>query len=82
MAVPAILALVAVAAVWALTSSGPPRVDSGAPAPDPVETLLGREGATARADDVRVLNRLEGNPTLPAGRVLKIPVGGVLPGGS
>jgi predicted Zn-dependent protease len=44
-------------------------------------TLLSREGASDRADDVRILNRLEGNPSLPAGRVLKIPVGGVLPSG-
>jgi predicted Zn-dependent protease len=43
-------------------------------------TLLNREGASSRADDVRLLNRLEGNPTLPAGRVVKIPVGGVPPG--
>jgi predicted Zn-dependent protease len=45
-------------------------------------TLLNREGATSRAEDVRILNRLEGNPTLPAGRVVKIPVGGVSPGDS
>jgi predicted Zn-dependent protease len=52
------------------------------PRPMDLATILEREGATARADDVRLLNRLEGNPTLPTGRMLKIPVGGVLPGGS
>jgi predicted Zn-dependent protease len=44
-------------------------------------SFLNREGAADRADHVRRLNRLQGNPTLPAGRVLKVPVGGVLPGG-
>ena len=29
----------------------------------------------AHADEVRLLNRLEGNATLPVGRILKIPVG-------
>jgi predicted Zn-dependent protease len=43
-------------------------------------SFLNREGAADQADDVRLLNRIQGNPTLPAGRVLKIPVGGVLPG--
>lgn len=43
-------------------------------------SLLSREGAGDRADWVRRINRLEGNPTLPAGRVIKIPVGGRLPG--
>ncbi|MBT8396063.1 MAG: M48 family metalloprotease [Gemmatimonadetes bacterium] len=43
-------------------------------------TLLSREGISDRADAVRLLNRLEGNPTLPAGQILKLPVGGVLPG--
>jgi len=43
-------------------------------------SFLNREGAADRADDVRLLNRIQGNPTLPAGRVLKVPVGGVLPG--
>jgi predicted Zn-dependent protease len=46
-----------------------------------LSSFLNREGASDRADDVRLLNRLQGNPTLPAGRVLKIPVGGVPPGG-
>ena len=44
-------------------------------------SFLNREGAGDRLDHVRRLNRLQGNPTLPAGRVLKVPVGGVLPGG-
>lgn len=44
-------------------------------------SFLNREGASDRADHVRLLNRLQGNPTLPAGRVLKVPVGGMLPGG-
>lgn len=47
-----------------------------------LDSFLTREGAGDRADHVRRLNRLEGNPTLPAGRVLKIPVGGRLPGGN
>ncbi len=45
-------------------------------------SFLDREGASDRADHVRLLNRLQGNPTLPAGRLLKVPVGGMLPGGS
>jgi predicted Zn-dependent protease len=45
-------------------------------------TFLNQQGAPEWADQVRILNRLEGNPTLPAGRVLKVPVGGVLPGGN
>jgi predicted Zn-dependent protease len=44
-------------------------------------SVLAREGAEDRAQDVRLLNRLQGNPDLPAGRTLKIPVGGRLPGG-
>jgi hypothetical protein len=44
-------------------------------------SFLNRQGASEWADAVRILNRLEGNPTLPPGRVLKIPVGGVLPAG-
>ena len=43
--------------------------------------FLAREGAGERGEDVRLLNRLEGNPTLAAGQVLKVPVGGKLPGG-
>jgi len=41
-----------------------------------LETFLNREGAADHAHQVRLLNRIEGNPTLPAGRILKIPVGG------
>lgn len=42
--------------------------------------VLDQEGAGDRIEEVRKLNRLEGNPPLPAGTVLRIPVGGVLPG--
>jgi predicted Zn-dependent protease len=45
-----------------------------------LDTFLRQEGAGDRVEDVRLLNRLQGNPTLPAGRILKVPVGGVLPG--
>jgi predicted Zn-dependent protease len=45
-----------------------------------LSTVLAGEGVPERDEEVRLLNRLQGNPTLPAGRVLKIPVGGVLPG--
>lgn len=40
---------------------------------------LEQEGAGHRIEEVRRLNRLEGNPSLSAGTILKIPVGGVLP---
>jgi predicted Zn-dependent protease len=43
-------------------------------------TVLSQQGASEWVETARILNRLEGNPTLPAGRVLKIPVGGVFPG--
>jgi predicted Zn-dependent protease len=43
-------------------------------------SVLAREGAENWAREARLLNRVEGDPTLPAGRVLKIPVGGVPPG--
>ena len=43
--------------------------------------LLEQRGATEWEEDVRLLNRLDGNPTLEAGRMMKIPVGGRLPGG-
>ena len=46
-----------------------------------LNSLLTREGAGDRVEEVRRINRLQGNPTLPAGRIVKIPVGGVLPGG-
>jgi predicted Zn-dependent protease len=42
--------------------------------------VLEQEGAGDHIEEARKLNRLEGNPPLPAGTVLKIPVGGVLPG--
>ncbi len=45
-------------------------------------TFLSREGASEWADDVRNLNRLQGNPTLAAGQIMKVPSGGVLPGGN
>jgi predicted Zn-dependent protease len=45
-----------------------------------LSTILVSEGAEERADVVRTLNRLDGNPTLPSGTILKIPVGGMLPG--
>jgi predicted Zn-dependent protease len=41
--------------------------------------VLEQEGASHRIEEVQRLNRLEGNPPLPSGYVLKIPVGGVLP---
>jgi predicted Zn-dependent protease len=46
-----------------------------------LDSLLAREGAGEWAEEVRLLNRIQGNPTLPAGRAVKIPVGGDLPGG-
>ena len=44
--------------------------------------FLQAEGVPDRADAVRALNRLEGNPSLAAGTVLKVPLGGFLPTGS
>jgi predicted Zn-dependent protease len=41
-----------------------------------LEAFLREEGALDVAEDVRQLNRLEGNPTLERGRMMKIPVGG------
>jgi predicted Zn-dependent protease len=46
-----------------------------------LDDVLRREGAEGQAEAVRLLNGLEGNPTLEAGRLLKIPEGGRLPGG-
>ncbi len=43
--------------------------------------FLAREGAQNQGEQVRVLNRLEGNPTLQSGQILKVPSGGGLPGG-
>lgn len=48
--------------------------------PMDLESVLSREGASDRIDVVRRINRVQGDPTLPAGRMLKIPVGGILPG--
>jgi predicted Zn-dependent protease len=42
-------------------------------------SVLEREGATAYADQARLLNRVQGDPMLPAGRMLKIPMGGIPP---
>lgn len=39
-------------------------------------SFLAGQGATEHADAFRRLNRLEGNATLPAGRIVKVPVGG------
>lgn len=47
-----------------------------------LESFLQREGVSDRAESVRILNRLSGNASLAAGRVLKVPVGGRLPGES
>jgi predicted Zn-dependent protease len=47
-----------------------------------LETFLEREGVSDRAGAVRNLNRLSGNASLAAGRVLKVPKGGTLPGGA
>ena len=46
-----------------------------------LEAILQQEGALSELEDVRLLNRLEGNPALPEGRVLKIPSGARIPGG-
>jgi predicted Zn-dependent protease len=47
-----------------------------------LDGFLAQEGAQDQGEDVRILNRLEGNPALRAGDVLKIPKGGRLPGGA
>lgn len=46
-----------------------------------LQSFLEQEGASARIQEVRLLNRLEGNPILEGGQILKIPFGGSLPGG-
>ena len=46
-----------------------------------LEELLRREGALSEIEHVRQLNRLEGNPTLAGGRILKIPWGARIPAG-
>jgi predicted Zn-dependent protease len=43
--------------------------------------FLALQGVEDRLEDVRLLNRLEGNPTLASGLTLKVPMGGRLPGG-
>jgi predicted Zn-dependent protease len=43
-------------------------------------SVLAREGAENWAREAGLLNRIQGDPTLSAGRVLKIPVGGAPPG--
>jgi predicted Zn-dependent protease len=46
-----------------------------------LRALLEREGATRFEADVRLLNRIDGDGPIPAGQIVKIPVGGRLPGG-
>jgi hypothetical protein len=45
-----------------------------------LEQFLAQRGVGEKAQQVRLLNRLEGNPTLAPGQTLKVPVGGRLPG--
>lgn len=47
------------------------------PRSESLSALLQREGASSRLAAVRALNRLEGDPVLPAGFLLKLPVGGL-----
>jgi predicted Zn-dependent protease len=47
-----------------------------------LDGFLAQEGAQDQGEEVRLLNRLEGNPSLRAGDLLKIPKGGRLPGGA
>jgi len=51
------------------------------PASMSLDAFLAREGVQDRGEDVRLLNRLEGNPTLRSGQILKVPEGGRLPEG-
>jgi predicted Zn-dependent protease len=46
-----------------------------------LQDFLEQEGASSRIQEVRLLNRLEGNPILDGGQILKIPSGASLPGG-
>jgi predicted Zn-dependent protease len=46
-----------------------------------LSAFLERQGAGDRTEHVRLLNRLQGDPVLTAGRTLKVPLGGFLPGG-
>jgi predicted Zn-dependent protease len=41
-----------------------------------LESFLRPQGASVDIEEIRLLNRLEGNPTLEPGRRLKVPVGG------
>ncbi len=45
-----------------------------------LEQFLAQRGVGEKDQQVRLLNRLEGNPTLAPGQTLKVPVGGRLPG--
>ncbi len=44
-----------------------------------LDDFLRGEGALEKVETVRQLNRLHGNPTLEAGMVLKVPMGGTVP---
>lgn len=46
-----------------------------------LDAFLRREGVQDEADTIRKLNRLDGNPTLERGRIMKVPAGERLPGG-
>lgn len=46
-----------------------------------LDGFLAGQGAQDQGEQVRILNRLEGNPTLRVGQVLKVPSGGRMPGG-
>lgn len=46
-----------------------------------LDAFLASRGVQEQGDQVRLLNRLEGNPNLRAGHVLKVPTGGRLPTG-
>ncbi len=45
-----------------------------------LESLVAQEGVSGRIDQVRLLNRLHGNPDLAVGRILKLPLGGTCRG--
>jgi hypothetical protein len=44
-----------------------------------LEDFLRGEGALEKVETIRQLNRLHGNPTLEAGAVVKVPMGGTVP---
>ena len=46
-----------------------------------LEEILRQEGALSEMEQIRRLNRLDGNPMLAEGKVLKIPSGARIPGG-